>query len=424
MKWMQEQSKYENVAYVALWGLLFTAPLLTLYLRTTSDSNLTFNWQEVWMVWRHFWVYLLIFLVHNFVLAPLLVYRQKRWLYVVLTACMIGAFTLYQCSQQPERKFRGERMEMTGDKMEMPGERQGHEPPPHLEEHDGEFAEPQDRPQGMPQDRPHPEFRKHRPNEPHPIRSERDIVAIVIVILMCGMNLGVKLYFKSRNDQKKLRQLEKENLQQQLEYLKYQINPHFFMNTLNNIHALVDIDPEKAKDTILELSKMMRFVLYEGDKEGVPLSREFEFIRHYIQLTKLRYTDKVKISVNLPTEAPDKTVPPLMLISFIENAFKHGISYQHESFIDIKVSISNDRLHFTCRNSKADKAAIEREQSDACIDSAEREQARPEVKPNEEKGGVGLQNVKQRLNLLYDNNYTLKIQDESDVYSVDLTIPL
>jgi len=247
---------------------------------------------------------------------------------------------------------------------------------------------------------PPPKPRGERMDKKPPVFiGEKDIVAIVVLILMCGMNLGIKLYFRTRNDHKKLQALEKENLEQQLEYLKYQINPHFFMNTLNNIHALVDIDPEKAKGTILELSKMMRFVLYEGDKKGVPLSKEFEFISTYIQLMKLRYTDKVKISVNLPTEAPDKTVPPLMLISFIENAFKHGISYQHESFIDIKVSISNDRLHFTCRNSKADK-------------------------PNEEKGGVGLQNVKQRLNLLYDNNYTLKIQDESDVYSVDLTIPL
>jgi LytS/YehU family sensor histidine kinase len=249
---------------------------------------------------------------------------------------------------------------------------------------------------------PPPEFRGERPDFkekiPPAFIGEHDIVAIVVVILMCGMNLGIKLYFRSRNDQKKLQALEKENLEQQLEYLKYQINPHFFMNTLNNIHALVDIDPEKAKDTILELSKMMRFVLYEGDKKGVPLSREFDFIRHYITLMQLRYTDKVRISVDLPQEVPDRQIPPLMLITFIENAFKHGISYQHESFIDIKVAV-NDKLTFTCRNSKADK-------------------------PNEEKGGVGLQNVKQRLNLLYDNNYTLNIQDESDVYHVELTIPL
>jgi LytS/YehU family sensor histidine kinase len=246
---------------------------------------------------------------------------------------------------------------------------------------------------------PPPEFRDKLPERKPPIFfGERDIVAIIVLILMCGMNLGIKLYFRTRNDQKKLMALEKENLEQQLEYLRYQINPHFFMNTLNNIHALVDIDPEKAKDTILELSKMMRFVLYEGNKEGVPLSKEFEFIRTYIHLMRLRYTDKVKITIDMPKILVNKQIPPLMLITFIENAFKHGISYQHESFIDIKVEIS-DKLLFSCRNSKAEKA-------------------------NEEKGGVGLANVKKRLNLLYDNNYTLNIKDETDVYSVELTIPL
>ena len=213
------------------------------------------------------------------------------------------------------------------------------------------------------------------------------------------MNLGVKYYFKSRDDQKKLLRLEKENLEQQLEYLKYQINPHFFMNTLNNIHALVDIDAEKAKSTILELSKMMRYVLYEGDKKGVPLTREFDFIRNYITLMRLRYTNKVQIRIDIPSQAPDRLIPPLMLITFIENAFKHGISYQHDSFIEVKAEVLGEKLHFACRNSKAEK-------------------------PNEEKGGVGLANVKQRLKLLYDNDYTLKIQDETDVYSVQLIIPL
>ena len=339
---MQEQSKYENTAYVALWGLLFAAPLLSLYIRTINDSSLTFNWQEVWLIWRHFWVYLLIFVVHNFILAPLLIFRHKRWLYALLTACMIGAFAFYQCSNKPDHIRRHQPHNMEMHEPGPIGDRFGHEPPP--------------------------EFRGEKfDRRPPAFIGEHDIVAIVIVILMCGMNLGIKLYFK-------------------------------FMNTLNNIHALVDIDPEKAKDTILELSKMMRFVLYEGDKKGVPLSREFDFIRHYVTLMQLRYTDKVRISVDLPQEAPDKQIPPLMLITFIENAFKHGISYQHESFIDVKVAV-NDKLHFTCRNSKADK-------------------------PNEEKGGVGLKNVKQRLNLLYDNNYTLNIQDEPDVYHVELTIPL
>ncbi|MDO4985547.1 MAG: histidine kinase, partial [Prevotella sp.] len=254
-----------------------------------------------------------------------------------------------------------------------------------------------------------PEFHDRKPHPPFmrkegPGKGLHDIIATVILVLMFGANLGSKLYFRTRSDQRKLHELEKQNLEQQLEYLKYQINPHFFMNTLNNIHALVDIDPAKAQDTILELSKMMRFVLYEGDKSGVPLNRELEFIRTYITLMQLRYTDKVKINLDLPTQVPDKTVPPLMLISFIENAFKHGVSYQHESFIDIKVELIEPlpqvtHLHFTCKNSKAER-------------------------PNEMKGGVGLVNVKKRLDLLYDKNYTLSIKDDTDTYFVELILPL
>ena len=372
--WMQEQSRYENTGYVALWGLLFAAPLMTLYVRTMNDSSVAFNWQEVFMVWRQFAVYLLLFLVHNFILAPLLIYRHKRWLYALLTLCMISIFTFYQCNWRPDFKHHQR------PPMEL---RESHEPRPMddaFEQKDFEHVPPPFEEHDMHGEKP--QIHREKRDVPPIFVGQHDIVAIVILILMCGMNLGVKLYFKSRNDQKKL----------------YQINPHFFMNTLNNIHALVDIDPEKAKDTILELSKMMRFVLYEGNKEGVPLSKEFEFIRTYIHLMRLRYTNKVKIIINMPKILVDKQIPPLMLITFIENAFKHGISYQHESFIDIKVEI-NDKLFFSCRNSKADT-------------------------PNEEKGGVGLANVKKRLNLLYDNNYTLNIQDGTDVYNVELTIPL
>ena len=227
---------------------------------------------------------------------------------------------------------------------------------------------------------------------------QHDIITIVILVLMMGMNLGIKLYFKQRGDQKKLAELEKENLEQQLEYLKYQINPHFFMNTLNNIHALVDIDPEKAKETILELSKMMRFVLYEGNKAGVPLNREIAFLKNYIMLMKLRYTDKVRIKIDTPETLPEKEVPPLMFITFVENAFKHGVSYQKESFIYIKIEASS-QLSFTCRNSRIPKE-------------------------EDNHGGVGLTNVKKRLDLIYGNNYTLDIKDEPDVYTITLKIPL
>ena len=382
MYWMKNQSRQENLIYLVVWSLLFATPLLSLYLRTTNDPNMTFDWTEVFFVWRKFGVFLLLFLVHNFLLAPLLVHKHKRTLYFTIAIMVMAAFVVYQCTNRPMGM---KRMGMRHPKME-----QRENLPPDFEDFE--------------------EFEKFREDGPRPRRTpppfvgEHDILSIVVLLLMFGANLGTKYYFRSRRDQRKLQELEKQNLEQQLEYLKYQINPHFFMNTLNNIHALVDIDPAKAQETILELSKMMRFVLYEGDKKGVPLTKEFEFIRTYTHLMQLRYTDKVKITVDVPTEAPDTTIPPLMLISFIENAFKHGISYQHESFIEIKVVLRNPlpeitHLCFTCRNSKADK-------------------------PNQEKGGVGLSNVKKRLDLLYDHNYTLKIKDEPDIYIVELILPL
>ena len=382
MYWMKIQSRQENVIYLALWGMLFAAPVLIMYIRTVSNTYLSFNWLEIFFVWKLFAVYLAIFLIHNFLLAPLLIYRRKRMLYISMIAAILTIFVAYQCSQRP--RFMERRPIPMERKMDDRHEPRGREHAPYAM-----------RPH---RDRPPHEFRRgeHRPPA---FIGVHNIVAVVSLILMFGMNIGIKLFFKNRSDQKKLDALQKKNLEQQLEYLKYQINPHFFMNTLNNIHALVDIDPEKAKDTILELSKMMRFILYEGDKSGVPLAREFDFIRHYVALMQLRYTNKVEIVVDLPDQAPDKTVPPLMLISFIENAFKHGISYQHQSFVHIKVTLDGDMLHFTCSNSKAETS-------------------------NQEKGGVGLANVKQRLRLLYDNNFELRIQNNPDTYIVELTIPL
>ena len=381
------RNQKENIFYLILWLVLFAAPVLTSYIRSTTGEEIPVHWPEIFHVWKIFAVFLIIFLIHNFVLAPLLVYKERKRLYLATTGCLVAVFVLFNCysSHRKEggRPAFGPRMEVN-DKM----------PPPMAEE------------PNLQGDNERPPFQKPRgpkPGEMPPglplLLTQGGIVNSLFLILLLGMNIGVKLYFKSDCDRKQMLVLERENIESQLEYLKYQINPHFFMNTLNNIHALVDIDPEKAKDTILELSKMMRFVLYEGNKHGVPLNREFDFIRNYITLMRLRYTDKVKITVELPTETPDKLVPPLMLITFIENAFKHGISYQHESFIEVKVEIEQEQLRFRCRNSKADKS-------------------------NQEKGGVGLANVKQRLHLLYDNNFTLHIQDEPDIYNVELTIPL
>ena len=257
MYWMKNQSRQENLIYLVVWSLLFATPLLSLYLRTMSDDNLSFQWGEVFFIWGKFIIFLLLFLFHNFLLAPLLIHRHKRTLYLSAITIVITGFVLVQMNTHPrpfpEREkrefFNGPHHERDDRRMDRDDRRMP------LDFHDRE---------------PHPPFmRKEGPG-----RALHDIIATVILVLMFGANLGSKLYFRTRSDQRKLHELEKQNLEQQLEYLKYQINPHFFMNTLNNIHALGDIDPAKAQDTILELSKMMRFVLYEGDKRGVPLNRE------------------------------------------------------------------------------------------------------------------------------------------------------
>lgn len=380
---MKHHSRQENWVHIALWGILFVSPLLSYYIHHSGQSDHPFYWDDVFNVWQEYAVFLAIYLVHNFLLAPLLIYKRRRWLYFSVVGVIVALFTVFQCVHQPEFK-RDQRDRELADHRR-----------PDVHPDDPQMFQPP-----MPMERMEERAPRHEAR-PHPPVGfgQREMMSVIFLVLILGMNLGIKLYFKSRSDAKRLERLEHENLEQQLEYLKYQINPHFFMNTLNNIHALVDIDPEKAKDSIVELSKMMRYVLYEGDKTGVPLDREFDFIGHYVTLMRLRYTDRVQITVQLPETVPSAKLPPLMLVTFVENAFKHGISYQHDSFIHIQAEISGDRLHFSCRNSQP-------------------------AQPVAKTGGVGLTNARKRLSLTYGTDYRLDIQNEPDTYSVTLDIPL
>ena len=378
MEWMKHQSRQENMIYLVVWGMLFAAPLLSLYVRSVSDESISFDWNEVFLVWCRFAIFLFLFLIHNFLLAPLLVHKQRKLLYFSFVAAILTVFIIYQCSNRPDRGQMKHRMR------------------PPMEQRDSRAGESNDGRPFAHDDHPSPAPRHHLPP---PIIGERDILAVMMLLLMFGANLGMKYYYRSRNDHKKLLELEKQNLEQQLEYLRYQINPHFFMNTLNNIHALVDIEPEEAKHSIVELSKMMRYVLYEGAKSSVPLQKDIEFLRNYVTLMKLRYTDKVSIRFDVPDDITNKMVPPMLLITFVENAFKHGVSYRNPSFIDIHITTSGDTLAFVCRNSKTDKE--------------------PDL-----EGGVGLKNTRQRLDLIYGNDYRLDIDDGKDTYEVTLELKL
>ena len=365
-----KQSRQENIIYLIVWSMLFAAPLLSLYVRSVSDPGVTFEWTKAFVVWPKFAIYLALFLVHNFLLAPLLIHGHRRIAYFSIVAVVIAAFTLYQCSSRPP--------------VEKPmGEK------PHTER--GER-----RRDGTSEMMPRPPHDKRL--MPPPFIGERDIMAIVVLILILGANLGIKYYFKTRDDRKRLAELERENLEQQLEYLRYQINPHFFMNTLNNIHALVDIDPEQAKDSIVDMSRMMRYLLYESDKQYVSLNNAVIFLKKYLNLMKLRYTDQVNVNVDVPENcSEDIALAPLVFIPFVENAFKHGVAYDKPSTIDIDIEKKNGRLLFHCHNTKSHA--------------------------KHEYGGVGLSNVTKRLELIYGNDYSLNIDNGEETYDVLLDLP-
>ena len=384
----------ENLTYLALWLILFLTPMISMGIRSTTDSGFEFNWTEIFHVWRIYGVYFVIFLIHNFLLAPILIYKHKKLMYFATTICLLSVFFVYQCLQRPERpmhhKFRHhhEMMDRGPQQLEKMQDMR-------TKDFEGAFDD-----EAKPMHQRGKRHRRMNPNDKPPFGfGPSDIIHSIMMVLLLGMNLGVKLYFKSDRDEKEMQLLEKKNLEQQLEYLKYQINPHFFMNTLNNIHALVDIEPEQAKTTILELSKLMRYVLYEGAKSSVLLGHEIAFLNNYITLMKLRFTDKVKIQIDFPSIVPEKLIPPMLFITFVENAFKHGISYKEESFINVKMRFDDNRIYFTCENSKHEESIAER-------------------------GGVGLQNVKKRLELIYGENYHFDIDDGAKEYTVQLDIPL
>ena len=369
-----KQSRLENIVYLTVWGMLFFAPLLVSYERMVHNPGMPFDWTEVFVIWRILSFYLLLFIIHNFLLAPLLFHKRKRFLYFFISAMILLLMIICLHKIKPERIDNDE----------------------HITQNDVALLNRQ-------QEVAVGGFMRHPPSPPQPDRQrivgQRNFMSIIMLVFMFGANFGIKGYFRGRNIRARLSELEKQNLEHQLEYLRCQINPHFFMNTLNNIHSLVDVAPEQAQKAIRELAKMMRFVLYEENKQDVPLSHELEFIRHYITLMQLRYTDAVRVDAEIPENVPDCRIPPMILITFIENAFKHGISYRHNSFVCVKIIICERRLQFICTNSKVDIS-------------------------NEEKTGIGLVNVRKRLDLLYGSKYNLFVTDNADIYSVKLIVPL
>lgn len=226
---------------------------------------------------------------------------------------------------------------------------------------------------------------------------------LFIFIIVFGLSIAY-FFLKEWSKVEKMRsELAAVQLDTEVKFLKSQVNPHFLFNTLNNLFSMAQKEgKDDLADGISKLSGMMRYMIYESNEENVPLKKEIEYLENCILLNKLRYADdEVKVIFNYPEQTEGIFIAPMLFIPFVENSFKHGVMIGKSSEIDISIAVTNKQLTFNCMNTIYSIKKME-----------------------QEKGGIGLENVKRRLELVYPGKYDLSINNADNKYIVNLRIDL
>ena len=351
----------QTTVIVFIWILLLAVPVL---FGNFPESR---KWVQIFRIWKEYAFLFALFLINRFVLLPFLFFHGKRIAYFISAGTLIVVLFLViyiKFMNQPARL--PEKIPPVNEIMRPPIE----------------------------QVHPMPGLNRREPLIP-PYAN-----LLILSFLILGFDTGLSISIKWIQSEQSRIKLEKENTENKLAFLQNQVSPHFFMNTLNNIHALVDIDTEEAKGSIIKLSRLMDYMLYESQTSTVPLKQEIDFIRSYVELMKLRFTDDIDIVLDIPPVLPAIKTPPLLTISFIENAFKYGVSYESPSFIHIFINVDETGFSFRVRNS-----------------------LHPE-KVKRENSGIGIRNARNRLELLYGQNYELSINNENNTFEVNMNIPV
>ena len=385
------QLKYlEPFISVAFLVLILASPLIF------GNYEDEIDWEHISRVWISYLPFIFIYLINRFLFLPLLFFRNSRWLYFLSNIFLIVAMATVVHIFLPQvflPRYNKNPREVRATHRELPPGKRA----PGLNDRP---PRPEDRPPGPEERPPGPEGRRPGPRQQPPKQFPPMISFMLVSVLIIGFDTGLVISVKwARSEQERIR-AEKESMESQLAFLQNQVSPHFFMNTLNNIHSLIDIDTSEAKDSIIKLSRLMRHLLYDSQVEGISLRKEIAFIKDYVELMRLRFSDKVKINLDIPKQIPDTSIPPLLFTSFVENAFKHGISYQESSFIDIAFTFGSGQLSFVIKNSN------------------------PDIRKEGGPSGIGMDNSLKRLDLLYGASYSLEIEDTKEVYVVSLNIPV
>jgi two-component system, LytTR family, sensor kinase len=358
-------SLLEMMLHICVWILVFIIPQYLLILQEEPSNSMYL------FIFLKTVFYALIFYLNYFVLIPLLFFKQKRILYYV--TALLSVLVIFYFSEEVGDMTRPRPPDFDKQELLSNGNEIIHE-------------------NFMPDDGP----MRHRP----PPKWQFLYNNLITLLLVSATGLGLRFAKKIQETERLRKEAEKEKLNTELVLLKSQIHPHFFFNTLNNIYALTEAGSADASKAILKLSRLMRYVIYESETETTMLSKEIDFLKNYIDLMRLRLTGKVTLDVRFPDDYTDTEIQPLLFITFIENAFKHGISYNSPSFISIVLNVSSDNIEFLCRNS--------------IIDIPD------EIR--EERTGLGLENVKKRLDMLYPGKHQLTIVNENSVFEVNLKL--
>jgi two-component system, LytTR family, sensor kinase len=226
--------------------------------------------------------------------------------------------------------------------------------------------------------------------------------SIAIFLLVFIFSTAIRLINQWFKAEQRNKQIENEKLNTELSFLKAQINPHFLFNTLNNIYSLAEDKSDKTPAAVMKLSNIMRYVLTEAKNDSVPLEKEIQLITDYLDLQKLRVTSKTSIHFEVQGDPRGKKVSPLLFLPFVENAFKYGVSNRELSPIQILLTIADQHLQFMVSNYKHLNGTIK----------------------ETDKTGIGINNTRRRLELLYPDRYAFDIQDEAASYTINLNILL
>lgn len=242
------------------------------------------------------------------------------------------------------------------------------------------------------------------PRMPPRPRSRIDGFLIMTSFLVAGISTSVTLVQQWQRDKQLRNELEQQRVTAELSFLKAQINPHFFFNTLNNIYALSFTNEDQSRDALLKLSRMMRYLLYETQHDRALLSKELSFVKDYIELMKMRLHKNTSVVFTGPAAVKDIYIAPMLLLPFIENAFKHGVSAVQETEIGIYIELTGNLLTLNVKNQIFTSAS----QNESLA------------------GGIGLSNTARRLDLLYPNRHELLVTSPggADSYTVELKIDL